>query len=478
VLIVGADSDGIHIKRSLFNSAHIKIVGFIDENTKLHGRRIDGVFVYGFGSKLDKLLVDKKIQMVILSNADLPKERNQYILDFFRSRFIKTYTYPSPETVFHQKPSIARLSKIKMEDLLTRPEIEIDQIQNENYYKDKTILITGGAGSIGSEIVKQFLQFNFKRIIIIDIDETALFFLKERLHDTRKIEFLLINVLDQSMMSDIFAKFKVNFVFHAAAHKHVSVVEANPVQALKNNILGTEIVANLAISHKVEKFVLVSTDKAVNPTNLMGASKRFCELLINIMGSSIENKAIGEYTKFLTTRFGNVLGSKGSVLPIFRNQIDHGGPVTITHKEMTRYFMTIPEAAKLVIESCRIGLNDEIFLFDMGKPVKIIDLAENMISLSGYKPYVDIDIIEVGLRPGEKLFEELLLKSEMQIESTHKHLFIAKKESISEQNKELIQDFLNHISLGRIEDYTVIIKLLKKIIPEYKSNNSPYEILD
>jgi FlaA1/EpsC-like NDP-sugar epimerase len=310
-------------------------------------------------------------------------------------------------------------------------------------------------------------------VIVVDINETALFYLKTELQHNKNLELLLLNVLDGQKVLRLFENEQIDYVFHAAAYKHVSVVEENPIQGLRNNIVGTYNVAQAAKKFGVEKFVLVSTDKAVNPTNLMGASKRYCELLVNALSAKADDK-----TEFITTRFGNVLGSNGSVIPIFRDQIEKGGPITLTHPDITRYFMTIPEASKLVIESGRIGQNNQVYVFDMGEPVKILDMAKNMISLSGYRPYEDIDIEIVGLRPGEKLYEELLLDTETMIPSSNKYLFTAKRELISSDTATLIHEFCEKLLHSENLDGLELVKRLKLIIPEYKSNNSPFEVLD
>jgi len=282
----------------------------------------------------------------------------------------------------------------------------------------------------------------------------------------------LMNVLDDHGLNTLFAQEGFDCVFHAAAFKHVSVVEHNPIQGVQNNALGTYRVAQAAINHQVPRFVFVSTDKAVNPTNVMGASKRFCELMVAWLGAHHMK------TDFITTRFGNVLGSNGSVIPIFRKQIEAGGPITLTHPEITRYFMTIPEASKLVLEACRIGKDNQVFVFDMGAPVRIMDLATNMISLSGFRPNEDIEVKIVGLRPGEKLYEELLLNTEKMLPSHNPHIFISQKEELSAEQMALIQSVLDRLSQPGYADAYDLVRLMKVLIPEYKSNNSNFEVLD
>ena len=472
-LLYGAGDQGVYLKRSFFNSPHFKIVGFIDDDSSLQGRKIDGVYVYGLGDKLDRFINKNNVAHVIFSTSKITAKRKLYLLDYFKAKQIQTYNLPSTETWVNRKPSAAQLRKIRIEDILARPEINIEYALNKKYYEEKRVLITGGAGSIGSELVRQLLSYNPRKVIVADINETALFYLKTELQHSKNLELLLLNVLDGQMVLRLFEEEKIDYVFHAAAYKHVSVVEENPIQGLRNNIVGTYNVAQAAKKFGVKKFVLVSTDKAVNPTNLMGASKRYCELLVNALSAKADDK-----TEFITTRFGNVLGSNGSVIPIFRDQIEKGGPITLTHPDITRYFMTIPEASKLVIESGRIGQNNQVYVFDMGEPVKILDMAKNMISLSGYRPYEDIDIEIVGLRPGEKLYEELLLDTETMIPSSNKYLFTAKRELISSDTATLIHEFCEKLLHSENLDGLELVKRLKLIIPEYKSNNSPFEVLD
>lgn len=469
--IYGTSEQAVFLKRSFFNSPHFTILGFIDDNEALKGRKIDGVYVFSRDNTLDKYIKKHKISKIIFT-PEVNVEKDKRLVEYFKDRHFQIYSIPSTNKILEGKFSISQLKKIKIEDVLSRTELDIDSKSNSEFYQNKTILISGGAGSIGSEILRQILIFNPKKVVAFDINETALYYLSKELEDYPNVEFVLLNILDLEDVRKLFLNNTFDFVFHAAAFKHVSIVEGSPITALKNNILGTSNLAELSVSFKVDKFVLVSTDKAVNPTNVMGASKRFCEMLVNFIGTRNGNK-----TKFITTRFGNVLGSNGSVLPIFERQIADGGPVTLTHSGITRYFMTIPEASKLVLESCRIGLNNRIYIFDMGKPVKIIELAENMILLSGYRPYEDIEIKIVGLRPGEKLFEELLLETEILEPSPNKHLFIAKKDILTRGQLFKVTRLLKILRKSNVNDLEVI-RLMKKIIPEYKSKNSPFESLD
>lgn len=470
-IIFGASERGVFLKRALFHSSIYKVIGFVDTNKELYGKLIDGVKVYNFDNELFSFIDKKNIKHVIFSESNLSNTYSQYI-NYFKQKSIKIYTLP-PKNLFSEKTStLPNIKDLRIEDILTRPEINIDFNKNKVFYQGKTILVTGGAGSIGSEIVRQLNIFNPKKIIVIDINETALFYLNQELQSSNNIDYHLINILNDQLVEKLFKKYNFDCIFHAAAYKHVPVIEDNPFQGIKNNVLGTYILSNLSIKHNVEQFILVSTDKAVNPTNVMGASKRICELILGWMSHNSRN------TKFITTRFGNVLGSSGSVIPIFKKQIEDGGPVTLTHKEITRYFMTIPEASKLVLEACRIGDDNQIFVFDMGSPVKILDLAKNMISLSGSKPEIDIKIKIIGLRPGEKLFEELLLNTEEMVPSDNKHIFIAKKEEINNSKIKLLDKLISIIRGSELIDSFDLLKLVKKIIPEFKSKNSKFESLD
>ena len=367
--------------------------------------------------------------------------------------------------------SAAKLKNVRIEDLLQRDEITIDKIANNSFYKNKKILVTGGAGSIGSEIIRQLVTMRPEIIVAVDNNETALFHLSNEFENEPSIKCELLNVTNKQKLKALFQEHTFDLVFHAAAYKHVSVIENNPEEGLYNNIIGTYHLKHMAQKYGVEKFVMISTDKAVNPTNVMGASKRFCELLVHMDNDK-------SHTEFITTRFGNVLGSNGSVVPIFKKQIDQGGPITVTDPEITRYFMTIPEASKLVLEAGRIGQDKRIYVFDMGEPIKILDLAKNMIRLAGYEPEKDIAIVFTGLRNGEKLYEELLLDTEKMIPSDNDYIFVAEKEILSYTQKEEIQYIIRALSTQENIDVMDVISKLKMLIPEYISNNSRYSVLD
>ena len=378
----------------------------------------------------------------------------------------------------NQKEISKKIKSFQIEDLLERKPIVLDNKSISSQIKGKVILITGAAGSIGSEIVRQVIDFNPDTLLILDQAETPLHDLTleiQKLDSHIKIVSLIADIRDKVCLERIFQQYKPNLIYHAAAYKHVPLMEENPSQAIFVNVMGTKNLADLSLQYGVEKFVMVSTDKAVNPSNVMGASKRIAEKYVQSLYFS-ELKNNSETTKFITSRFGNVLGSNGSVVPLFSKQIAEGGPITITHQEIIRYFMTIPEACQLVLEAGAMGRGGEIYIFDMGKPVKIYDLATKMIRLAGYTPGKDIKIKIVGLRPGEKLYEELLNDTSKSLPTHHEKIMIA-QEIIDDYN--MIKDFVNDIALVSNQyDNNLIVSKMKIIVPEFKSMNSTFEILD
>lgn len=367
-----------------------------------------------------------------------------------------------------------QIRDIRIEDILGRKEIKLNLRRIASGLKGKVVMVTGAAGSIGSEIVRQLMRFPIKKILLVDIAESALYDLQQELlltyHDV-PLEIILTDVTNKFRMQRVFKKHRPNIVYNAAAYKHVPLMEANPYEAIRVNIGGCKVVADLSAKYEVEKFVMVSTDKAVNPTNVMGASKRICEMYIQSMA---HNHTI--QTSFITTRFGNVLGSNGSVVPLFKKQISQGGPVTVTHPDITRFFMTIPEASQLVLEAGFMGHGGEVFIFDMGEPVKISELAKEMIELAGLKLGEDIQIEYTGLRPGEKLYEELLTANDNNLPTHNKKIMIAKVKVYDyEVVNKMIQDLLGSI---HIEDDWLLVARMKDLVPEFVSNNSSYSVLD
>ena len=474
IMIFSAGNSGIITKRAFYNSSEFKISGFIDDDKFKIGKTLDGVTVFEIGDKLNKFIVDNDISKVIISTKKISKNRQAYLHKYFLDLNIQILKLPPVEFWINGIPNIYKLKEIKIEDLLNRGLIKIDNKKNELLYFGKSILVTGAAGSIGSEIVRQVIKFKPARVILLDNSETPMFNVKEELLlISQNIELLYYvdSVSDKKAVNEIFSLYKIDVVFHAAAYKHVNMMEANPRTSIINNVYGTKLIIDFSIEYNVHKFVLISSDKAVNPSNVMGASKRIAELYLASKINNQKNK-----TKFITTRFGNVLGSNGSVVPIFEEQISKGGPITITHPDIVRYFMTIPEASQLVIEAGAIGKGGEVFVFDMGAPVKIYDLATNMITQKGLKVGIDINIEFIGLRPGEKLYEELLIKSEELLKTHNELIFIAQREIIGEDLSNLIDDLIDLAFISF--DNFKIVSLMKKIVPEYISNHSEFQILD
>jgi len=473
VIIYGAGEAGIITKRTLDRDAAIKykVVGFIDDDKEKLGRSLEGVFVYS-PENLSELISENEIEFVIISIQQLsPKKKNE-ITDLCLAHNVKVLNVPPVTRWINGELSFNQIRSINIEDLLEREPIKLDNDIINSSLRNKVILITGAAGSIGSELARQCAKFNPAKIYLLDQAESPLHEMElefaDKLKDI-KYEVVMADVRNYERMKNVFNTFKPQIVFHAAAYKHVPMMENNPSESILTNVLGTRNTADLADAHGVERFVFVSTDKAVNPTNVMGASKRIAEIYIQSLGKKSK-------TKFITTRFGNVLGSNGSVIPRFKKQISEGGPVTITHPEITRYFMTIPEASQLVLEAASMGKGGEIFLFNMGNSIKIVDLARKMIKLSGMKEGKDINIVYTGLRPGEKLYEELLADAENSLPTHHPQILIGKvREYEYVQVKEFIEDLIKSFNTQNNE---LIVQRMKDLVPEFKSNNSVYQKLD
>ncbi|RTY74244.1 polysaccharide biosynthesis protein [Flavobacterium sp. GSP27] len=480
-IIYGTDANAISVANALkFETpSRFKIVGFVDKNNQNASKRMLDLPILIQKKKLPTLMRSIGAESVIIADKSLSKEEQIVIVDQCLEYNYKVFTVPLISDWENQKEISQKVKTIQIEDLLERKPIVLDNKAISKQLKDKVVLITGAAGSIGSEIVRQILVFNPKKIIILDQAETPLHHLKletENISTTVKICTVIGDVRNRQAMDEIFKAYRPQVVYHAAAYKHVPLMEENPCQAIFTNIEGTKILADLSCLYKVKKFVMVSTDKAVNPSNVMGASKRIAEKYVQSLQlrDQIENGE--EATKFITTRFGNVLGSNGSVVPLFTKQIAEGGPLTITHKDIIRYFMTIPEACQLVLEAGAMGNGGEIYIFDMGKPVKIIDLARKMIKLAGFIPDKDIKIQIVGLRPGEKLYEELLNDTSKSIPTHHAKIMIAQE--IQEEFEALHADIDELICIASRFGNKAIVTQMKKIVPEFKSMNSAYEILD
>lgn len=473
VVIFGAGESGVITKRAIDRDARSRynVIAFIDDDTKKQGKKIEGAGIFS-SSKLADVLAKNEVAHLIISVQQLSADRKKDIIETALQYNVKVLNVPPVDKWINGELSFKQIKKINIEDLLERDPIQLDYAAINQQIKDKVVLVTGAAGSIGSEIVRQALRFNPKKIILLDQAETPLFELELELnekHNQQQFESVIGDIKHEERMENVFRTFKPQIVFHAAAYKHVPLMELNPSEAILTNVLGTKITADLAHKYQSEKFVLISTDKAVNPSSVMGASKRIAEKYVQSLNEHSS-------TRFITTRFGNVLGSNGSVITLFRRQIEKGGPITITHPDITRFFMTIPEACQLVLEAGAMGKGGEVFIFDMGQSVKIVDLAKKMIKLSGLELDKDIKIVYTGLRPGEKLYEELLTAGENNLPTHHKQILIAKVST--EPLNTINTDTEKLISLFEKQDNFSIVEQMKKMVPEFKSNNSVYTQLD
>ncbi|MEW6773606.1 MAG: nucleoside-diphosphate sugar epimerase/dehydratase [Bacteroidota bacterium] len=473
ILIYGAGESGIITKRTLDkdNASQYKVIGFIDDDEKKQGKRIENTLIYS-PEDLEDLVKSKNIDAIVISIQNLPIEKKQQIAEKALSLNLQVLYVPPVSKWLNGQLNAYQIKSINIEDLLEREPINLNNPRVKETLENKVILITGAAGSIGSEISRQCAYYNPKHLILLDIAETPLYELELEMKEKfpqLSFETVIADVKNFVRMKRVFEHFHPEIVFHAAAYKHVPVMEENPSEAIYNNILGTKVVADLSDEYKVEKMILISTDKAVNPTNVMGASKRIAEIYV-------QSKNKYSTTQYITTRFGNVLGSNGSVVLRFKKQIENGGPVTVTHPEITRFFMTIPEACQLVLEAASMGKGGEIFVFDMGKPVKILDLAIKMIRLSGLKENQDIKIEFSGLRPGEKLYEEVLADAETTMPTHHPKILIGK---VREYDFELVKrEIDNLIKAFDTQNNFEIVKLMKQLVPEFSSKNSVFEKID
>lgn len=476
-IIFGVDECGMGLAKLVRNdkSLRMRLFGFMSNGNEVRHKVLMGLHVYSYDD-VERLIHQKKMECLLVSQSSVGVFRNDKTLQdlliangvhIFMSRTNEEWNPAAPD---------ATLKEVSIEDLLPRDEISIDLKSVADTLHGKCILVTGSAGSIGSEIVKQLCQFNPRELVLIDSAETPQ-------HDIRlmmakryphiKAETIVTSITGQLRMENIFCRFRPDYVFHAAAYKHVPMMENNPTESVENNIYGTKVLADMAVKYGVKKFVMISTDKAVNPTNVMGCSKRICEMYVQSLNNAVRSGKVEGCTQFVTTRFGNVLGSNGSVIPLFKQQIKAGGPVTVTDPNIIRYFMLIPEACELVLEAGVKGNGGEIFVFDMGKPVKIADLAQRMINLSGAK---NVEIKYTGLRAGEKLYEEVLNDKESTKPSFHEKIRIA---NVREYDySEVERDIEELIEVSKQYDDMLTVKKMKEIVPEFKSNNSVYEALD
>jgi FlaA1/EpsC-like NDP-sugar epimerase len=479
-VIYGVDANAISVANALKSEmpARFNLLGFIDNNTTNNSRKsLLNLPIVNHSRKTYTILRSLKADALIIAEKSLSKTDIIALVEECLEYNFKVYTVPLITDWEDQAQISNKVKSFDIEDLLGRKPIVLNTDNISSTLQNKTVLVTGAAGSIGSEIVRQVLQFNPKKIILLDQAETPLHQLVlelEELH-TEVIRPYIADIRNKEVLETLFTKYKPEVVFHAAAYKHVPLMELNPLQAICTNVIGTQHLADLSIQYKVERFVMISTDKAVNPSNVMGASKRIAEKYIQSL-HYLTNQTDGNTTKFMTTRFGNVLGSNGSIVPLFAKQIKEGGPLTITHPEIIRYFMTIPEACQLVLEAAAIGNGGEIFIFDMGEPVKIIDLAKKMIRLAGFVPEQDIKIKVIGLRPGEKLFEELLNDTSKTLPTHNEKIVIA--EEIIENHTEIQTEISHLITLTTTGTNNELVMQMKKVVPEYISMNSVFESLD
>ena len=466
LLIIGAGSATRNIIRSIETNlkGSYNIVGLIDDDKRKIGRTISDIKVLGDRKDIVSICKDKAVDIIFFSISKIDNKDRKEILEICQNTGTRVRILPSTEDIIKNKNLIENLRDVEIEDILGRDPIKLDNNNIEELISDKVILVTGGGGSIGSELCRQIVKYNPKKLVIFDIYENNLYNIEMELKQNFpniKVDAIVGSVRDKNKIEDLFKTYKPYLVFHAAAHKHVPLMEISPLEAIKNNVLGTYNVVKACDKYNVKRFVLISTDKAVNPTNIMGATKRMCEMIIQTIDKASK-------TEFVAVRFGNVLGSNGSVVPLFKKQIANGGPVTVTHKDITRFFMTIPEAAQLVLQAITYAKGGEIFVLDMGEPVKIYDLAESMIRLSGFEPNVDIPIKITGLRPGEKLYEELLMSEEGLQATKHNKIFVAEPLDLTidelEEKIKVLSDLVkseNH-TLQEIKD------TMKEVVPTYE----------
>jgi len=476
VIIYGAGEAGFATKRVLEHdpTSKVKVVAYIDDNPRKSEKIVDGIRIYSF-EDLELILQLHEVDEIIISSFSIPASRRADLVEICLEKNVTVLNVPPLDKWINGQFTKKQLQSIKIEQLLERDTIQLNHQELGNQLAGRRILVTGGAGSIGSEIVRQLINYHPATIIVVDQAETPLHDLELELTATKngtKLVFFLGDVRNVNRMEEMFSTFHPQIAYHAAAYKHVPMMELSPSEAILTNVGGTKTIADLSLKYKVNRFVMVSTDKAVNPTNVMGASKRLAEMYVQQLASTAQHQ-----TKFITTRFGNVLGSNGSVILRFKDQIAKGGPITVTHPNIIRYFMTIPEATQLVLEAGSMGKGGEIFVFDMGKPVPIVDLARKMIRLSGLVPNVDIEIKYTGLRPGEKLYEELLSDAENTLPTHHEKILISKvrNESITDLNESFALLFQYAIQPGSV---MAMVTKMKELVPEFVSNNSIFESLD
>ncbi len=467
-LIVGAGNAGEALLREIHRMpvAQYEVIGFIDDDLLKQGIDIHGIPVLGTVEQLPKICRERNIEEIAIAMPSATTHQLRRVIQVCEGTKIRFRTVPSITDIASGKFSVSQIRDVDINDLLGREAVSLDLDLIEGFLRDKTILVTGAGGSIGSEMCRQVCNFNPKLLLLVEQAENPLFHIERQLRrqfPIAALKAIICNITDKIRIEEIFEKYRPQVVIHAAAHKHVPLMELNPGESIKNNVLGTQTVADAADKYGADNFVMISTDKAVNPTSLMGSSKRVAEMYIQDLNRTSK-------THFVTVRFGNVLGSEGSVVPIFKGQIAEGGPVTVTHPEMKRYFMTIPEASQLVLQAATMGKGGEIFVLDMGEPVKIVDLARELITLSGFRPTEDIEIVFTGQRPGEKLFEELSIKGEDMLPTRHPKIGIWK--NIPMDRDRLRAGINDLISVARTQDHGAIVQKIRQLVPEYAGNNN------
>ena len=473
VLIIGAGSAGKLILREMFENPQLNMcpVGIIDDNINKLGKTYYNVAVVGTTDEIEQIAKNLNIDEIIFTIAKIDNVRKREIIQICKKTKCKVKTIPGICELIDGRVSIKSIRDVNIEDLLGRESIKIKDPEVVNFIKNKKVLVTGAGGSIGSELSRQIGNLNPKELILVDIYENNVYAIQQELlrkYQNLNLKVLIASVRDKKRMDEIFNTYKPEIVFHAAAHKHVPLMEDSPCEAIKNNVFGTLNTAKISAKYNVERFVLISTDKAVNPTNIMGATKRCCEMIVQMLNKNSE-------TEFVAVRFGNVLGSNGSVIPLFKKQIEEGGPVTVTHPKITRFFMTIPEAVSLVLEAGAIAKGGEIFVLNMGEPVKILDLAENLIKLSGFEPNVDIKIEITGLRPGEKLYEEILMDEEGLTSTKKDKIYIGQP---IEVNQLEFFDKLNSLKNAvELEDENEVRYLMKDLVPTFRIKEHMEDII-
>ena len=481
VMVYGVDDKSVATVNRLANSPHYNVIGYLNYGRRLRGQNIQGVKIFYFDKKEHMTLLRERffVDAILFAREDDVKKEANRLIEYCQESEVKVLVAPTIDEVIDGKVMKSSIREVKIEDLLGRDEIKISMDEIIENFSGKTVMVTGAAGSIGSELCRQLASFGPKKLILFDNGETPTHNLRLELEERFKgLDFVPVigDVRQEPRLDYVFRKFRPQVVFHAAAYKHVPLMEENPCEAVRVNVAGSRNVADKCIEYDVEKMVMISTDKAVNPTNIMGCTKRLAEIYVQSLGLAIEKGEVKGRTKFVTTRFGNVLGSNGSVIPRFREQIAKGGPVTVTHPEITRFFMTIPEACRLVMEAATMSTGNQIFVFDMGESVKIDTLARRMITLAGLKPDKDIMVEYSGLRPGEKLYEEVLSNKENTDPTSHDRIRIAKVRKYDHDKAKEIMAELERLAL--IVEIPDMVRLMKQTVPEFISKNSIYEQYD